>query len=397
MRALCLALALALCCVSYAAADGVTVDKLEGSELDAPLPTVGERNYILTNMGPYKVTVTTVKFTITGIQTGAGQDPVMGAFFVDGEIGPVYTEKEFTADVATPTAEHVEWDQTQLTASSKITYQVYTVDANGKLKDTLASTAELPINVLELKTEKPESVSIVRDGCEVEFNMLGIYSKPAMRTFCGLMEDGKLLADLTDPAADEGVIAFDSITWTKDAENTKWAPKPCTDDSGDAIDECAAWELTEGKLNVKETAQDKPIGAACQVWVDGQTEFKEYEVKQVIEVPAKHRCPANPLTDFAANKTDVKYKALQTVRNCWTEEDSDIAAEMSCTGEGKTENSFTVYCEDGAYKAYSGSKDKAEAWNEDKATAWADETCGTAGILPMSLLVGALALFASRA
>ena len=57
-----------------------------------------------------------------------------------------------------------------------------------------------------------------------------------------------------------------------------------------------------------------------------------------------------------------------------------LQAEMSCTGEGKMSNSYTVYCKDGEYWAYSGSKEKAEAYDEGKATAWADETCGTGKI-----------------
>jgi len=396
MRALCLALA--LCCVSYAAAaDPPVVDGLAGSELTAEFMANG-RNYIVHNI-VNSVTFTAVDFKVTGI-TSAGET-VKKAFFIDE--APV-DGKAITAD-GDVTDVTVTWTQDQLAAvTSKtsgefaITYQVYTVE-NDKFKASLASTEAYTLTVLDLKAENPESVSIVRNGCDVEFNMLGIYSSPPMRTFCGFLENGELLANLSDAASGEGVVSFDSITYPEDGKNTKWEPITLQDADGNNVDGYAAWQLTEGKLNVKNTDKDAAIGAACLVWldVDGQTEVKEYYGEQTIEVPAKHRCPANPLTDFAANKTDVKYKALQTVRNCWTEEDSDIAAEMSCTGEGKTENSFTVYCEDGAYKAYSGSKDKAEAWNEDKATAWADETCGTAGILPMSLLVGALALFASRA
>jgi len=395
MRALCLALA--LCCVSYAAAD-LAVDKLEGSDLT--LAGVGGRNYIVLNAGD-KVTVTTVPFTVTGIETGT-TDPVRGAIFLDAETKPNKDSvHDFAADAKDYTAT-VKLAQADIVGASEMTYKVYTVADASSAPDTepkgdpLATSAELTIVKIDRKAENPEKVDIVRNGCEVEFNMVGIYSKPDMRTFCGLTEEGKLLADLTNPAADEGVIAFDSITYPEDGKNTKWAPKACTDDNGDDIDGCAAWQLTEGKLNVKETKEDAAIGAACMVWVDGQ-DFKEYEVKQTIEVPAKHRCPTNPLKDFVANNlTDVvKYAALETATNCWTEEDSDIKAEMTCSAEGKESNSYKVFCKDGAY--YTGSEEDAKAWDEDKATEWADKTCGTAGILPMSLLVGALALFASRA
>jgi len=390
MRALCLALA--LCCVSYAAAK--VESTIDGKELETPVfENNGGRGYIVANIGN-SVKVTTPMFKVTG-QAATGQDPVKGAFFVGDVKAPGYTEKTFANDDKAEYEETVEWDETQLTATAEITYRVYTVAAGG---DTPVATSEkLKINVLDLKASKPESVSIVRNGCNVEFNMVGIYSKPPMRTFCGLMEGGELLSNLTVAAHDEGVIAFDSSSAADLGDDSKWAPKACTGADGKPVDDCAAWELTEGKLNVKETTAGAAIGAACMVWVDGQTAFMEYYGNQTIEVPAKHWCPTNPLKALAANLTDVKYQMLDSAPNCWTEEDSDIAAEMSCTGEGKMSNSFTVFCKDGAYMAYSGSKDKAEAYDEAKATAWADETCGTAGILPMTLLVGALALFASRA
>jgi len=395
MRTLCLALA--LCCVSYAAAD-LAAPGLDESEVT--MSALGGRNYLVETV-EHKVTVTTEPFSVTGIvATGADATlPVKGAFFLDETKDPHNPEKEFKEDEEDFTAS-VTWDQAQVTAvgPKEITYRVYTVEAGASPEDVVfATSAPLTVKTIDLKAEKPESVSIVRNGCNVEFNMVGIYSSPPMRTFCGLMEGGELLSNLTAVAHDEGVIAFDSSSTAKPGEDSKWAPKACTGADGKPVDDCAAWELTEGKLNVKETTAGAAIGAACMVWVDGQTAFMEYYGNQTIEVPAKHWCPTNPLKALAANLTDVKYQMLDSAPNCWTEEDSDIAAEMSCTGEGKMSNSFTVFCKDGAYMAYSGSKDKAEAYDEAKATAWADETCGTAGILPMTLLVGALALFASRA
>jgi len=365
--------------------------------------TNGGRAYLVTNIGN-SVKITTPKFKVTGIEATGATDDVKGSFFV-GDV-----EDPFNAAITLTSTDNgedlgpkeVTWTQEQLEATSAITYRIYTVakgaaDDVATVKETLATSAPLTINVLDLKASKPENVTIVRNGCNVEFNMLGIYSKPAMRTFCGLMEGGELLSNLTAVDHDEGVIAFDSSSTAKPGEDSKWAPITLEDAEGKPVDGYAAWQLTDGKLNVKETTAGAAIGAACMVWVDGQTDFMEYYGNQTIEVPAKHWCPTNPLKALAANLTDVKYQMLDSAPNCWTEEDSDIAAEMSCTGEGKMSNSFTVFCKDGAYMAYSGSKDKAEAYDEAKATAWADETCGTAGILPMTLLVGALALFASRA
>jgi len=367
---------------------GPAATGLTGTDLTTVFAPEPARDYLVKNIAN-SVTVTTGKFDVTGIRTGSAVPddntlPVKGAFFVD-DVKVISTEKGFDKDVEDHT-EFSKWDQDALTETSIITYKVYTVDNAASPSDTdLDASEKLTITVFDLKDGTEEAVVIVHESCEATFTVTGPYSNPPLRSFCGFTEAGDFKDDPSDTSLEEGKASFDSSR-----TDTQWVA-----DTTDA--DYTAWKLTDAVLNVKNTAKDAVLGAKCMFWWDDKSDdFKEIEsTEQAIKVDAKHRCEVNPLKAVAKNYTDTTvYEAVKNATNCWTDEVNDIEAKMTCTG---SDNSYTVFCEDGEYMARKGSEDKAEAWNEDKAKTWADETCGTAGILPMSLLVGALALLASRA
>jgi len=362
-------------CGTDAAAD-ITAEDLNESDLEF----IG-RNYYLANR-ENTIVVETVEFTVEG---ATDSDVVKGAFYVGGK---KHTAEDTLQNGAAFTAE-ASLTVDSADVGSAITYKVFKEGAEG---DVLAQSAVSTPEVLDLKDSEPNSpLSTEPNECQVTFNMEGIYSNPPMRSFCGFKQGGKFLDDRSNTGPAEGVVSFDSAS-----AGTKWEQA-----SDQTNSEYKAWKLTDAKLNVKDTDKDADLSAACMIWWDEQSDYKEYEgPEQTIGVDAKHKCDVNPLkaVTLHENFTDTTtYEALANATNCWTDEVHDIEAKMTCTGEGKTDNSYTVYCEDGEYMAYKDSKENAEKWAQSKAEAWADTTCGTAGILPMSLLVGALALLASRA
>jgi len=377
MRALCLALA--LCCVSYAAAD-ITADDLKTSDLKFT-----GRDYYLAEK-ENTLEVETAEFTVAGV---TDTDVAKGAFYV-GDTKQEKTEDTLKNGVHT-VKESLTVGKDDVASLSPITYRVF---KEGEETTVLAESAPFIPEVLDPKTDKPVSEDIKHKDCEVTFNMEGIYSNPPLRSFCGFKQEGKFLDDHSDAKLVEGKTSFDSNRHDDAAgANSKWEKVDFTQE-GTTDANYKAWKLTEAKLNVNEATEGKALSASCKIWWD-EHDFTEYEGA---EVPVK-LCGANPLKAVAESdsyKDTTKYEAVQTAKNCW-DKDFHTNAKMTCTGEGKTDNSYTVYCKDGEYMAHTGSEDKAEAYDEAKATAWADETCGTAGILPMTLLVGALALFASRA
>ena len=89
------------------------------------------------------------------------------------------------------------------------------------------------------------SEDIKLSGCEVTFNMEGIYSKPPMRSFCGFKQEGKFLDDLL-----EGKTSFDSNRHDAAGDDSKWEALEFKADDGTPDPEYKAWKLTEAKLNV---------------------------------------------------------------------------------------------------------------------------------------------------
>merc|ERR1719505_483545 len=210
---------------------------------------------------------------------------------------------------------------------------------------------------------------------------MGLYSNPPLRSVCGFYQEGKWVDETLVDSTDE---------------ETVWTPVALSEDGPDK--DFAAWKLDKKSLEVKATDPKKEdVSAGCKFYVDGQ-EYVEFELTQMIAFTTNEKsCEANPLKEFEASYEGDNEIAVTsfgtTEENCWTGE-TYSTSQITCDNS----KAFTVFCQEGKYMYTDSSVDKpAEYKSNTTALAFADETCGTAAILPVSLLVGALALLASRA
>jgi len=352
MRAACLALAL---CVSYVAAADIKAPELADSELTTKLTTVGERPYFLANLKTgEEIEYTTVKFTVTGVSES--NKASHGCFLGDKKIG---NHPELKAPVTAATEQKCTVKEVDAGAEfADLTYEVYTGTADGK-RETIAASKSYPLGILDLKSSKPEKWVIARDGCSVKFDILGLYSNPPLHSVCGFYQDKWVEETLVHSGVD----------------GSGWKPMAHPDD-----EKFAAWQL-EKSLEVEGTVPEKDVYAGCKFYVDGQEEYAEFELTQMIPFTANEKmCEANPLVAFGESYEGDNEIAVTsfgtTEENCWTGE-TFSTSQITCDNS----KAFTVFCQNGQYMYTDSSVDKPAKYDSNTtALAFADETCGTGAL-----------------